>query len=113
MAVYIVHRIPVKLSTLCRRTLATRGRGSVVALAVVKMMIYVPVEMIRAVIPGACTDKNPAREPFRAIVAIRGAIIRGLLIITVGTNRGFPDTYRNLCRRPISGSQQKPRCCER
>jgi hypothetical protein len=46
-----MHCLAVKLGTVFRRSLATRWKLAVIALAVVELMIDVSVEMIRPVIP--------------------------------------------------------------
>ena len=51
MATWVMHCLAVKLCTMFRWMLATRGHRPVVALAKVEMMIDVSVEMCRPVVP--------------------------------------------------------------
>lgn len=60
MAMRIVHRLAVKLSTMVRWMFAARGETTVVALAKVKMMIDVSVKMFGPVEPGSRPDKYTA-----------------------------------------------------
>jgi len=68
----------------------------VVALAIVELMIDMPVEMLRPVIPGPGANEDAAGEPFGAIIAVRSAIVRRNLIIPVRANWRFSDADRNL-----------------
>jgi len=109
MAMWIVHRLAVKLCAVFRWVLATRGQGSVVTLAKIEAMIDVSVEMIRPVKPRPRPDKYTPRKPFRAIVTIRSTVIRRNLVISVRANRRCPDAYRNLRGCLVRGSQKKAR----
>jgi len=60
MATGVMHCLAVKLCTVFRRTLAARGKSSVVALAVIEMVIDVSVETIRPVEPRSRADKYTA-----------------------------------------------------
>ena len=60
MAAWVMHCLAMKLGTVLRRSLATRWKLAMVALAIVEMMIDVPVEMIRPVIPRSRTDEDTA-----------------------------------------------------
>ncbi len=73
MTSYVMHCLAVKLRAVFRRILAARRHWAVVALAIVEIMIDVPVEVIRPVIPGASPDEYAARKPLRAIITIRSA----------------------------------------
>jgi hypothetical protein len=82
-----------------------------VALAIVEVMIDMPIEMVCPVIPGADSDENSAGEPFGAVVAVWGAIIRRNLIIPVRANWGLSDGDCNLRAGLMRGSDEKPRGC--
>jgi hypothetical protein len=58
MAMRVMHRLTVKLCTVLCGMLAARWHGTVIALAVIKIVINVPVEMLRPVIPGARADED-------------------------------------------------------
>jgi hypothetical protein len=107
VAMYIMHCLTVKFCTVFRWTLAARWHRPVVALAIIEMMIDVPVEMSRPMVPGSRTDENTAREPLRAIVAIWSAAIRGALIVPVRTNRRHSNVDRNLRDRVMNGNHPK------
>jgi hypothetical protein len=96
MTMYVVHCLAVKLCAVFRWILATRGHGPVVAFAKVELMIDLSVEMIRPVIPRPRPDENTAREPLRAIVAIRRAAIRSALVVPVRTHGRYSNADRNL-----------------
>ena len=78
-----------------------------VALPEVEMMIDVSVKMFRSVIPGSRPYKYTVREPLRAVVAIWSAVVWGDLVVTVRTNRRFPNAYRNLRRCVMARSNKQ------
>jgi hypothetical protein len=53
----VMHCIAVKFCTVLRRMFTARGQMPVVALAKVKVMIDMPIEMLRPVEPGSRADK--------------------------------------------------------
>jgi hypothetical protein len=107
MAVYIVHGLAVKFCAVLRWTLAACWHWPLIAFAIVEMMIYVSIEMIRPVIPRPHSDENTACEPLGAIVAIRSAGVRGSFVISVRTNRRLSDADSNLRDRVMGGGHQK------
>ena len=60
MAMWIMHCFAMKFRTVFGDMLAARGHGSVVALAIVEMMIDVSVEISRSVIPRPGPDEYAA-----------------------------------------------------
>jgi hypothetical protein len=105
VAMDIMHRVPVELCAMLSRMLAAGRQGAVIALSIVEVMIYVPVKVFRPVKPGSRADKNAARKPLWPVVAVWRAIIRGNLVIAIGTNRRLSDTDCNLCIRFSRGSE--------
>jgi hypothetical protein len=57
MSMRVMHCFTVKFGTMICGMFPACWHRSVVALAIVEVMIDVPVEMLRPVIPGACTDE--------------------------------------------------------
>ncbi len=100
MATWIMHRLTMECRTLFRRTLTARRHRTTIALAIVETVIDVPVEMRRPAIEGTCANEDAAREPLRPVIAIRGAVIRRRLVVSVRTNRGADasNAYRNMRR---------------
>jgi hypothetical protein len=50
------------------------------------MVVYVAMEIIRAMKPWASADENTARKPFRPVVAVgRTAIRRGVIVTRKGS----------------------------
>jgi len=107
MTTRIMHRCAVKFPALLHRMLASRWHRSMIALAIVEMMIHVPVEMSRPAIPGSCADEYTAREPFRPVITIRSAVVGRGLIVSIRANRRGPNVDRNLRLCAITGSQEK------
>lgn len=70
MTIRIMHGFPVEWGPVFRRTFTAFREASVVAFAIVKMVIDVAVKVIRAVIPRSRPDKDTAREPFRPVIAV-------------------------------------------
>ena len=96
MPMRIVHRLTVELCAVIASVLSASRRRTVIAVAIIQMMVNVTIEMISAVVPRACTDKHAAVEPFRAIVAIGSAGVRWRLVITVRADWRLADLYCNL-----------------
>jgi hypothetical protein len=107
MPVRIMHGMAMECSPLRRRVLPASGIPTVVALAIVIVMIDMPVEVFSAVIPRSRTDEHASREPLRAIVSIRSAIVRRNLVITVRALWSHANTYRNLRLRAMATRQEK------
>jgi hypothetical protein len=109
MAVWVMHGLTVKLCTMLRRTLAASRHGSVVTLPEIKTMIDMSVKMIRPVVPRSSADEYTTGEPLWAIVAIRGAVIRGSFIVSVRACRRFSDADRDLGGRLLRNSNEEAR----
>lgn len=92
----IMHCLAVKFRSAITRVFSTSRRRTVIAVAIIQMMVDVAIEMISAVVPRACTDKHAAVEPFRTIVAIGSAGVRWRLVITVRADWRLADLYCNL-----------------
>jgi len=92
MAMRVMHCFAAKLRTVFRWMLAARGHTPMVALAIVETMIDVSIEMLRSVVPRPRTDEPTTDEPFRAIVAVRSAVVRRDFVVSVRANRGRPNT---------------------
>ena len=101
----IVHGITVKVLMVFHGMLSTRRKTPVIAVAVVEMMIHVPIEMLRPMEPRPSTYEYTAGEPLRAIVTVGSAVVRGILIVSVRTNRGRADSDGDLRGCGRNGSQ--------
>lgn len=69
---------------------------TVIAMMWIVVVIDVTVEVVRAVEPWSGSNKDAAAEPLRAIVAIRCALVRRVIVVTVGANRRHTNTDGNL-----------------
>ena len=71
--------------------------------------------MSPAVVPGACADKDPAREPAWAIVAVGRASIRIVRVIAVGADgrASYADSNSNAHADPRSDYDRSLRIRER
>ncbi len=87
------------------------GVPAVIPIPGIEVMIYGAIVAGAAAIPGACTDKEAAVEPLRAVVAIGRAVIGRKAIVAIRANRsGATDVYteRNLAAgRRWSGCAQR------
>jgi hypothetical protein len=104
VAAEVMHRLAVKLCAALRRMFSPRRHWPVIAFAVIEMMIDVPVEMLRPVKPRTRADEYAAREPIRAIVAVRRAVIGRNLIVPIRANWRLSYADCNLCIRFMCGS---------
>jgi len=103
----IVHRLSMKLRPMIRRVFPTRREPSVIALAVIQTVIYMPVEMISPVKPRSRADKDAAVVPLRTVIPVRRARIRRSLVIAVRASRFHADPDRYLRRRLGRGRKQQ------
>jgi hypothetical protein len=69
--------------------------------------------------PGAGANEDATGKPLRAVVAVRGATIRGGVIVTVGAIRGNADFDADLSiyfgsgdRKAHSSNRSKSKRCE-
>ena len=97
-SVRVVHCIAVEFSSMLSRVFTARRKSTSVSMAVVIVMVNVPIEMFRAVIPGASADKDTACEPLWTVIAVRSAIVRGHFVVTVWANWRRAYLNGNLCR---------------
>jgi hypothetical protein len=81
--------------------LATRRRWSGVAVPRIVAVVYVTVEAMRTVEPGASSDEDAATEPIRAIVAVGRTAIGRIVIIAIGTSgfRAYVHADLSRCSR--------------
>jgi hypothetical protein len=89
----MIHVIDPVLRT---RMLPTLGKGAMITMMTIKVVIHMAVEIARAVEPGACANENTAAKPLGTIVPIGSTIIWWIVIITIRTYRSYADTYANL-----------------
>ena len=68
---------------------APRGKGAMVAIARIKIVVDRAVKAGMTVEPRTGADEYTAVEPLRTVIAVRGAVIRGVAV-AVGTNRCSP-----------------------
>jgi len=66
--------------------LATMGICAMVAMMRVIAIIDVAVPAMRAVEPWTCTQEDSAGEPFWTVVAIGTAVVRSVVIVSVGAD---------------------------
>src|ERR1700691_231047 len=78
------------------RFLAHLGRCAVVTVMRIEGVIYIALEVIRTMKPRASADEDAASEPFRAIVTVGNAAIGSVIIVAVGTIRGYADFDADL-----------------
>lgn len=94
----VMHGSAIELSPMIPLALSPSGHRSVVSVAIIQVMIYMTVKVLRPMKPRSCTDKHAARIPFRTIVAIRSAAIRRRFVISVRAHRLLPNSHGNLSR---------------
>jgi len=73
------------------------GRESaVIAVAGIVGVIYVAVEAIVTVEPGAGSDKDAAVEPLGTVITVRSAVVRSVVIVAIGAAWCYADADGNL-----------------
>jgi hypothetical protein len=108
MSMRVVHGLAMEGRTLRRRVFAAGWERSMVALAIIKMVIDVAIKMIRPMEPRPGANEDSTREPLRTIVAIGSTVVGGFFVIPIRAFRGRPDLNRNLRTRMIARRQKEP-----
>jgi len=67
-----------------------------IAVLGIETVIYVALEVIRAMEPRASANEDTTRKPFRAVVAVRSASIRSNVIVAVRAVRGDANVNADL-----------------
>ncbi len=102
---YIASPIPslVSLEVVEAFRPAPRQRSRVPVMGI-KAVVDMAVETVRTVKPGPRSKKHSAHKPIRPIIAVRSAVVRGIVEVSVRTDRSHSDidAHRNLGRH---------RCC--
>ena len=62
----------------------------------IERVVYFALEVVGAMKPRSNADEYAAIEPFRAVVAVGNAVIRGVIVVAVRAIRGDADFDRDL-----------------
>jgi hypothetical protein len=100
----VMHGLTMELRAMIARVLPSTRHRSTVSMAIVKVMVYMTVKVLRPMKPRPCTNKHTARIPFGTIVAIRGAVVRRHFVISVRTDRRRSNAHRNLSWSRVAAS---------
>lgn len=75
---------------------------SVVTVMRIKPIIDMPVKIVRAMKPRACSNKYPASKPIRPVVTVRSTVVWGIVEVSVRTHGSRSDVNANadLSERP-------------
>src|SRR5271170_5579062 len=79
--------------------LAPGGVWSLIAMLRMVVVIYVTVEVIWTVKPGASPDEDTAAKPLRAVVAVGSAVVGRNVVVAVGAHRSWADVDADLSLR--------------
>lgn len=85
--------------------LATFGVGAGVTATRIVAIVNMAVEAAATVVPGASADEETAGEPVGAVVTIGSAVIRGVVVVPVGTGRLRSDVDGDLGRSYWCGAE--------
>jgi hypothetical protein len=107
VTVDVMHGAAMKFGSVLRRVLSARGHRTVVPLAIVEVVVYVSIEMLRPVKPWSRADENTSGKPLGPIITVWSAVIRRSFIIAVRTNGRFADADCDLLRSGITGCSKK------
>ena len=80
------------------RLFSAPGEWAMIAVMWVVAVIDVAIETVRAMEPGASSDEHPASKPIRPIVAIRSAVIGGIVKVPIRAYRRWSDVNGDLSR---------------
>jgi hypothetical protein len=96
MAFGIVHCLALKSRSGWGGFFASCGRGPLVALVNIEVVVYVAVKMFRAMEPRPSADEYAACKPFGAVTAIRSAATRRSVVVAVRAGGRVSDADRHL-----------------
>src|ERR1700722_556421 len=71
------------------------GQRPVITVMRVVAVINMAVEPMRTVEPGSSSDKHFADKPVRPVIAVRSAVVRSVVEVSVGAHGGGPYVYAN------------------
>jgi hypothetical protein len=77
-----------------------------IAVMWIEAVINLAVKVMRTVKPGAGSDEHATSEPLGPIVAVRGAVVRGKVVIAIRANWFGSDIHRDLCACGARNAQQ-------
>jgi hypothetical protein len=104
VAASIPHFVSFEVGNLIERPsrfgfVATVRLGAVITVLRMETVVYVALEVGSTMKPGANTNEDATCKPFRAVVAVGGAVVRRDIIVTIGTVRrdSDVDAYLSLC----------------
>ena len=72
-----------------------RRQRAIVTVMRIKAVVDMAEKASRSVKPRACSNKYPSNKPIRPVVAIRSAVIRGIVEVSVRTHGSWSDVYVN------------------
>jgi hypothetical protein len=74
---------------------AALRNGSVVTMMRIEAVVDMAIEAVRAVKPGASSEKYPAHKPIGPIVAVRSTVVWSIVEIPVRTHGSHANVYAN------------------
>src|SRR5579863_2465005 len=94
---YVASPVPrlVSLEVVEALSPALRQRPNVTVMRVIAV-VDMAVEAVMSVKPGASSNKQPANKPIGPIVAVRSAVIRGIIEVPIRTHGSHSDVYADL-----------------
>lgn len=84
---------------------------AMVAVMHVEAIIYVAAEVATTVEPGTSSYEDSAVEPLGSVIAVGGALVGCVVIVSVGAYRRRPDLDRDLCVGAGSWQHEKQSGC--
>jgi hypothetical protein len=88
----ITHFVSVKV---VEGSVTMLRKWTVVAVMWIEAVVHMAVEAMRAMEPRAGSDKDTSGEPLRPIVAVRGAVVWGVVEVAIWALRRHPDIDRD------------------
>ena len=98
VTVPISHFVAMKLCgmRMFDRLLVMDGVRAVISVTGVEVIVHVAMEIMRTMEPGPRPDKHSAGEPFRPVIAVRGAAVGRGFVVAVRACGSYADAYADL-----------------
>ncbi len=92
----VMHGLTMELRAMIGRVLTAGRHRSMVPVAIIQMMIYMAIEVLRPMKPRSCTDEHSAGKPFGTVVAIGSTVVRWYFVVSIRTHGRRPNAHSNL-----------------
>ena len=100
----VMHSLTMELRAMLGRVFTAGRHRSMVPVAIIEVMVYMTIKVLRPMKPRSCADEQSAVKPFGTVVAIGSTVIRWYFVVSVRADRRRPNAHRNLSWSCVAAS---------